>query len=110
MTEVKEPRTIEKEAGFLNKYYPKIAERILIINESMRNGVEISDADLEIMKEVHRWWFEGRFPVMETIVIPDKQIVIQTDLFADKTTDNVIAECSGMEVVITECKPKKKKK
>jgi len=94
---------IEKELGFLNEFFPLITERCVCMVESMRNGIDISEADMDIMREVHKWWFEGRFGFTKDI---DTESAISSEsgvVLPDKSSDNK----NGMLIVNKLVKSKK---
>jgi hypothetical protein len=80
-------REIQKELPYI-KWLTRIVERLTLNLVAIKDRQDkIQETDYEIHRFMHRAWFDGEFPIYETINIPDKTKATQPSLFSDKSTD-----------------------
>src|ERR1017187_8193706 len=81
-------REILKELG-CQKWMSKIAERLMVVLDCMKNKTDIKqEEDWQVIEMLHADWFFGEHIIYETINIPDlSKSVSQPSLFDDKTSD-----------------------
>ena len=54
---------IKKDAKyFVERVWPKVSERLQISKVAMDNGMEMNEGDLEIIRAVHKAYFNGELP------------------------------------------------
>jgi ribosomal protein S17 len=85
---IQETRDVDKEIGF-TPWLGKVVERctlaLLCMKEKQDN---IQEFDYDILKALHGVWFNGEIPIFQTITIPVKTEVTQTNLFTDNMSEN----------------------
>lgn len=123
-TVVAEERMITIELPFMDQTYqgwfPKIAERCVVMLNAIKTGVDVNEEDLEILKSFHEIWFKGWHVMTKQIPALPKKKSVQKGLFDTELTETptkngmelteVVKPDSGIKVEPTSVKPKNKKK
>lgn len=95
-----------RELWFTDEFFPKVTERLQIMLNCIANKTEIQDADYEVLQEVHKWWFEGKFNWHKSIVTPESIIIPinQQDLFSqeDRKETLDILNNKGLDILAIE--------
>jgi len=82
-----EPITLERELDFFESW-DRLCERLTVAKIAMENHMPITDDDLEILKAIHKFWYNGEISFTKTELQDDgSSSVIQGDLFDDKTSE-----------------------
>jgi hypothetical protein len=99
-------REIQTEIGYIN-WLSKIVERCTLALLCMREKQDkIQETDYEILQVMHKSWFNGEFPIFQTITIPDKTKSTQPSLFDDRTSDATANNNNGKMFVSDTTEPK----
>jgi hypothetical protein len=110
---------IEREYYFSDEFLPRYTERLQMALNSLKNKTEISEADMVIVEEAHRTWFNDYLGWRkEDLSEGKKQLAVQVGLFDDKTVKEVASEltkiatteiCTEVEVSPVVIKKRKRK-
>lgn len=92
---------------FFVDWVSKVAEKLLLITQSIKNQTELIPADdMEyVLKPLHKVWFMGEMPFYRSETALHDEVATQGGLFGqvDMTAD------VGIKVEVTKSEPKKKK-
>jgi len=81
-----------RELWFTDEFFPKVTERLQIMLNCIANKTEIQDADYEVLQEVHKWWFEGKFAWSKPLIPGVMETATEIGLFDisnSEKTDNL---------------------
>ena len=67
-------------------YSKRVAERLIIIQRSIIDGIDISEEDRQILRSVFEWYETDMFDWLNIKEKP-KQVVTQQGLFSDKKSE-----------------------
>lgn len=97
MTESKEDAKF-----FINRFWPKLIERLQIAKVAMENGMDISETDLEIIKAQHKLYHNGEI-VFDSLCSLDSDVsVVQGELFGNSVmplTDGIDVDNDGLNQI-----------
>ena len=97
-----EPTTFERELDFFESW-DKLIERLTVAKVAMENHMSISEEDMEILRVIHKYWYNGEIVFVKTDMKGDNDgSVMQGSLFDDKKADPVNINTDGTEVEITD--------
>lgn len=77
----------ERELWFTDEFLPKVVERLTLVLDCIRNKKEILESDFEIVEEVQKWWFEGKFGWNKSNMTEKQEEVTQIGLFVGSDTE-----------------------
>jgi hypothetical protein len=107
-----------REFWFSDEFLPRFVERLSIVLNCLKNKTEIQEADMTIVEEAHRTWFEDRLGWRKEDTTAEKvKVAVQTDLFDSQTVREVAKDLTeiaikeiGTEIVTPKRKSKKRKR
>lgn len=80
---------MEKEELECLEWLIKMNERVTLILLKVKDKIDITEDDYDILRLWHRNWYEGVHPLYKTHKIADTQVFEQTGLFANLIEENV---------------------
>ena len=93
-----EPTILERELDFFESW-DRLCERLTVSKIAMENHLPIPDDDLEILKVIHKFWYNGEISFTKLEMQDDgSNSVIQGSLFSDKTSEPENLNPDGIEV------------